>query len=66
MFKEKRIKIVSAALVLSAIVSLISPVNLKALDFGSNIGTSAGLGSPLLNEASWETDDWNPWELVTF
>lgn len=66
MVRQLKVKIISLALIAASFIGLIAPVNTKALNFGSNIGTSAGLGSPLLNEASWETEDWDPWELVTF
>lgn len=68
-FKElskAKVKIASILLVGANCMNLISPMTVKAVDFSSQLSSNEALGSPLLNESTWEESDWNQWETVAF
>ena len=59
-------KIASIFLIGANIFNLITPMRVQAVDFSSQLSSNEALGSPLLNESTWEDADWNPWETVAF
>jgi len=61
-----RQRVIAIIMLIASIFGFIGVPKVKALEFSSSIGTTAGTGSPLLNESTWSQDDWNPWELLTF
>lgn len=63
--KNIKIKAVAALLSITTVLNVVSPIYTYALNYSSQLGTNTALGSPLLNE-SFNYEDWNKWELVTF
>ena len=61
-----KVKIASILLVGANIMNLVSPITVRAVDFSSQLNSNEALGSPLLNESTWEESDWNQWETVAF
>lgn len=61
-----RQRVIAIIMLIASIFGFIGVPKVKALEFSSSIGTTAGTGSPLLNESTWSQEDWNPWELLTF
>lgn len=53
--------------ILIFVMSIMNNLNIYAAQgvYSSDLGTNAALGSPLLND-SFETEDWNPYEMVVF
>lgn len=51
--------------ILCFIILIIIPIESLFASYKKTLGTNVALGSPLLNE-NFETDDWNPWEMVCF
>ena len=64
--RKYRSKVIASFLIFASVSNLCVPVVAKGLELSGSIGTNAALGSPLLNDASWGSEDWNPYELVTF
>lgn len=61
-----KLRVASFFLVSANILNLIAPIQVKAVDFSSQLSSNEALGSPLLNESTWEEGDWNRWETVAF
>lgn len=58
--------VLTIAIVTTNISSLIVRNVNAGVDYSQYLGTTASLGSPLLNDSSWDTDDWNKYELICF
>ena len=66
MFKKFVNKFVAVGISTAIMTGLVCNTPAYAINYSSSIGTSAGLGSPLINDASWNSDQWNPWEEICF
>lgn len=64
--RKYRSKVIAGFLIFASVSNLCVPLAAQGLELSGSIGTNAALGSPLLNDASWGSEDWNPYELVTF
>lgn len=65
-FNQFKKRLLAGLLMILSVVNALVPLGTNALDWSGSMGTNAALGSPLLNETSWTTEDWNPWEMVAF
>ena len=65
MVNKVKIKLLAIVLTIVTLLNVISPMYTYAVSYSSQLGTNTALGSPLLNE-SFNYEDWNKWELVTF
>lgn len=65
-FIKYKSKIISLFLLSATVLNIIQPMTVRGIEFSSSLGTQAALGSPLLNESTWSSDDWNKWETVAF
>ena len=63
-FNQFKKRLLAGLLMILSVVNALVPLGTNALDWSGSMGTNAALGSPLLNETSWTTEDWNPWEMV--
>ena len=57
---------VNIAVALSLLLPFLFPSKAYAIEYSSTLNTPSALGSPLLNENTWEESDWNKWETVAF
>lgn len=65
-FNTFKKKLLAGMLAVLSVANVLVPLGANALDWTGSMGTNAALGSPLLNETSWTTEDWNVWEMVAF
>lgn len=65
-FNSFKKKLLAGTLAILSLTNVLVPLGTDALDWSGSMGTNSALGSPLLNETSWTTDDWNVWEMVAF
>lgn len=65
-FNKFKKKLLAGLLIVLSITNVLVPLGTNALDWSGSMGTNVALGSPLLNETSWTTEDWNVWEMVAF
>ena len=64
--KNLKVKMVNIAVALSLLLPFLFPSKAYAIEYSSTLNTPSALGSPLLNENTWEESDWNKWETVAF
>lgn len=64
--KRVIVSLLALVIILSNTLGLIVKDAKASVDYSKYLGTQASLGSPLLNDGSWDTDKWNKYELICF
>ena len=64
--KRVIIGILAIVIIASNTIGLLVQNANASVDYSKYLGTQASLGSPLLNDESWDTDQWNKYELICF